>query len=255
MKIIEFPALDSTSTYVADNVATLEHGTLITTPHQRAGRGQRGNSWESEPGKNLTFTAFMRPASWEARRQFLISEAVALAIADTLTEQAGIECKVKWPNDIYAINAGDGSVGKICGILISHALEGTLIKHTLIGAGVNVNQIEFLSDAPNPVSIKQLTGKETDLRPLLEAIAARIEANLNYLWSNPEAARDIHDRYMRHLWRGDGKEYQWIDTATDETFSATLFAVEPLGHLVLRDEKGALRRYAFKEVIFKESFT
>ncbi len=250
MKFLEFPQLESTSTYVADHASELESGTLVHTPCQSAGRGQRGNSWESEPGKNLTFTALMRPPHWEAKRQFLISEAVAVAIADTLREQTGVRCSVKWPNDIYAHNPADGSVGKICGILISHALEGMLIRHTLIGAGININQTRFLSDAPNPVSVKGITGTEHELQPLLRAFAEAIETSLDRLWNDAAYPAELHLRYMEMLWRGDGGIYPWLDTATGERFEATLFAIEPLGHMVLRTTEGTLRRYAFKEVAF-----
>lgn len=249
MKIIEFPTLPSTSTYVADHATELESGTLVTTPCQTAGRGQRGNSWESEPGKNLTFTALLRPPRWEARRQFLISEAVAVAIASTITGHTGVECMVKWPNDIYAFDSA-GTAGKICGILISHSLDGALIRHTLIGAGINVNQTLFLSDAPNPVSIAGITRRSYELRPLLEAVAAEIDASLTRLWQEPAYSELLHDRYMQLLWRGDGTLYPWLDAATGERFDASLFAIEPLGHMVLRLPGGHLRRYAFKEVVF-----
>lgn len=250
MKFIEFPELPSTSTYVAENAASLESDTLVFTPCQTAGRGQRGNHWESEPGKNLTFTALMRPKTWEARRQFLISEAVAVAIADTLTRHAGVKCFVKWPNDIYALDSASGKVGKICGILISHALEGREIRHTIIGAGINVNQTRFLSDAPNPVSLAGITGREYDLPKLLRETAGAIEKSVKTLWSEPDYERVLHERYMSMLWRGDGRLHTWTDAATGERFRASIYAIEPLGHMVLRTDASELRRYAFKEVIF-----
>lgn len=252
MHYIEFPSLPSTSTYVATHAPQLADRTLVSTPRQTEGRGQRGNSWESEPGKNLTFTAIMRPTGWEARRQFLISEAVAVAIADTLRRECGVECSVKWPNDIYA-RTPDGSFGKICGILISHSLDGSLIRHTIIGAGININQTLFLSDAPNPVSVKGITGIDRQLPPLLRAFGEAIERNVDTLWSDPDYAPCLHQQYMDLLWRGDGGIYPWHDVATGELFSASLYAIEPLGHMVLRTPDGALRRYAFKEVVFIES--
>lgn len=250
MKFIEFPELPSTSTYVADHAASLESDTLVHTPSQTAGRGQRGNCWESEPGMNLTFTAIMRPDSWPARRQFLISEAVAVAIAETLCRLSGVKCLVKWPNDIYALDPASGRVGKICGILISHSLEGSMIRHTIIGAGVNINQMRFLSDAPNPVSLKNITSKDHDLSLLLRELAAAIELSVKRLWSDPEFETQLHDRYMRLLWRGDGKIHTWTDMATGTRFEASIYAIEPLGHMVLRTADSELRRYAFKEVAF-----
>ena len=249
MHYIELPSVSSTFTYVATHATELADRTLVSTPCQTEGRGQRGNHWESEPGQNLTFTAIMRPQAWEARRQFLISEAVAVAIADTLAEQCGVECSVKWPNDIYA-HTPDGGVGKICGILISHSLDGSMIRHTIIGAGININQTRFLSDAPNPVSVKGITGREHTLSPLLRAFGEAIERSVDRLWNDPDYSTLLHERYMQLLWRGDGGLYPWLDTATGERFQATLFAIEPLGHMVLRTPEGTLRRYAFKEVVF-----
>ena len=152
MEIHSFPTLPSTSTYIADNAASLPSGYVVETPCQTAGRGQRGNSWESEPGKNITFSMIMRMPGFAARRQFRISEAVSLAIIETVVRHTGVACSVKWPNDIYA---GDR---KLCGILISHSLAGDTISYSIIGAGININQTCFLSYAPNPVSAAILTG-------------------------------------------------------------------------------------------------
>lgn len=254
MNIRHFPTLSSTSTYVAEHAPSLPSGTWVVTDCQTAGRGQRGNSWESEPGMNLTYTGLVRPQRWPARRQFLISEAVATAIASTLSRLCGIECMVKWPNDIYAFNPTSEKWGKICGILISHSLEDSDIRHTLIGAGINVNQTTFLSDAPNPVSVKNITGSHNELGPLLCAVITEIEARLERLWSDEQYPELLHAEYMKILWRGDARFYPWIDVATGENFSASIFAVEPLGHLVLATADGSLRRYAFKEVIFSEKF-
>lgn len=248
MEIQSFPSLPSTNTYIAENAASLPSGFVAVTPCQTAGRGQRGNSWESEPGKNLTFTMLMRMPGFPARRQFRISQAVSLAIIDAIRSLTGVRCTVKWPNDIYA---GDR---KLCGILISHSLAGPAIAHSVIGAGINVNQTRFLSDAPNPVSISQLTDREHPLEPLLRLVCSNIESYLNTLLpDNPAQEQDIHDRYMRSLWRAGDTPHLFHDNLLDQTFRATIFAVEPQGHLVLRqtdapEGRAPLRRYAFKEV-------
>lgn len=253
MKYLEFPECESTYTWTCENARNLESGTVVTTPNQTAGRGQRGNHWESEPGQNLTFTMLVRaPHGWLARRQFLISEAVATSIASVLTREGGVRTAVKWPNDILAFDA-DGQPGKICGILIAHSLEGAQIQHSVIGAGVNINQTRFLSDAPNPVSLKGMTGRHYPLERMLQVICGEISAELERLFAEPDepaAAEALHARYMAQLWRGDGGSYRWQDTATGEIFEASVFAVEPLGHLVLKLSGGGLRRYAFKEVAF-----
>ena len=149
------------------------HGLVVAAREQTAGRGQRGNTWESGPGLNLSFSIVLRPAGIHPARQFCISEAVALAVAETVEEELcrnGVDdpVYVKWPNDIYV---GDR---KICGILIENTITGTHIDKSIVGIGLNVNQREFLSDAPNPVSLIQLTARETPLDSLLDRLTARL---------------------------------------------------------------------------------
>lgn len=123
-----------------------DHGTVAVCRRQTAGRGQRGNKWESEPGKNLTFSILLCP-DIEARSQFEMSMLVSLAVADFIDAVLGRRAaKVKWPNDIYVAD------GKICGILIENRLSGTMLERAVAGIGINVNQTVFRSGAPNPVS-------------------------------------------------------------------------------------------------------
>ena len=206
--------------------AEAPHGAALAAREQTAGRGQRGNSWEAEPGKNLTLSLMLRPDGLHASRQFELSEAVALGVADFL-DSLGLEgvC-VKWPNDIYV---GDR---KICGILIENTLGSSgAILRAVAGIGVNINQTRFRSDAPNPVSVRQLTGKEYDLEELAEELVARILARLG---------RDNHPEYRRRLWRGEG-EWPWRDGRGE--FRAAIGEVLPDGRLELGG-----RLYRFKEV-------
>lgn len=240
MRIIELEEVDSTNSYVERNARTLSHGDTVTAHTQSAGRGQRGNSWESAPSANITFTMLLKP-DIEASKQFFISEAFSLCVCRVLKDICGVDCKVKWPNDIYV---GDS---KICGILISHSLQGRKINHTVAGAGININQEEFVSDAPNPISVRQITGRRFDLMRILTPLASDIEESVAKL--GDEAYRSsLHESYMARLWRGDGKEYLFRDCATGEEFRASIHSVEPSGHLVLSDADGTLRRFAFKEV-------
>lgn len=248
MNILHFNTLPSTYTYVAEHARSMASDTVVAADYQSAGRGQRGNTWESEAGKNLLMSMLVRMPSFPAGKQFFISEAVSLAIVSTLRERTGVECRVKWPNDIYA---GDR---KITGILISHSLRSeesgeATIAHSVLGVGLNVNQEEFHSDAPNPVSVFQLTGRHHDVEELTRSVAEAIRANLDRLGQGGLTA--MHEEYMGTLWRGDGAYYPFYDVASGERFEASVYAVEPLGHLVLRTSPdGALRRYAFKEVVW-----
>lgn len=246
MNILHFNTLHSTHTYVSEHAASMAAGTVVSADYQTAGRGQRGNTWEAEAGENLLFSMLVRPAGLAAGKQFYVSEAVSLALVDTLWQVCGVECRIKWPNDIYA------GEKKICGILIAHGVEAceegeARITHSVLSAGVNLNQKRFVSDAPNPVSVFQLTGVMTDRELFLQQLLANIEAGMELLNSGENAT--LHDRYMSSLWRGDGGVYPFYDVQTGERFRASVYAVEPLGHLVLRSvPEGTLRRYAFKEV-------
>lgn len=220
--------------------ARLPHGTVCATRCQSAGRGQRGNKWEAAPGLNITLSVLLRPEGVHVRDQFAISEAVALGVTDMLGRYIDPALvRIKWPNDIYV---GDS---KICGILIEQAVcADGMIDNSVAGVGVNVNQTVWLSDAPNPVSMAQTTGREYSLDllepELVEAILARF---------GRMADSGRHDEYMSRLWRADGA-YSYIDAATGERFEATIEGVEPSGALVLGTADGGVRRYMFKEVAF-----
>lgn len=144
--------LDSTSNYLASIADESPHGFVVEAEAQTAGRGQRGNSWESEPRMNILMSVLLRPEGIAPSEQFLISQAVSVAIVRVLRHYLP-EVRIKWPNDIYV---GDR---KICGILIENSITATKIIHSIVGIGLNVNQREFHSDAPNPVSMFQLTGR------------------------------------------------------------------------------------------------
>ncbi len=175
-----------------------------------------------------------------AAAQFELSMIVALGVCDALTAATGVQFKVKWPNDIYA---GDR---KVCGILIENSIEGSRIGRSIAGIGINVNQLKFISDAPNPVSLAMLTGRTFDLTKLLSDVCRTILARMSHYESDPCAAGLVHE-YRGRLWRGSGF-YVWHDAASDSDFEAEIADVATDGMLTLRCPSGQLRRYAFKEV-------
>lgn len=210
---------------------------MVYAVTQSAGRGQRGNSWESEPGKNITASIAFAPKGVKAREQFVISEAIALATVDFL-EYLNIDSKIKWPNDIYV---GDK---KIAGILIENSLMGCEIVSSVAGVGININQEKFRSDAPNPISVKALTGKFYDIDIIIYKFGEAIEQRLAQL-DNPG---NIHLEFMNKLWRGDGLTHLWRDIKRGEEIEASIDSVMPDGvlHLCLPD--GCKREFIFKEV-------
>ena len=230
----------STNTYLSRLAATLPGGTVIYTPSQTAGRGQKGNSWESEDGKNLTFSLLLKRPPVKARDQFYLSEAAALAVVEALTAEAGDGFSVKWPNDVYWQDK------KVCGMLLENSLDGTDIATCIVGIGINVNQERFLSEAPNPVSLINITGREHDLMALLKRVCSRIEQLVDSL-ADDSARRDLHERYMTALYRNDGQQHPWED-ATGHRFMASVAGIAPDGTLTLLHDDGTRHDYLFKQV-------
>lgn len=232
----------STNTYTTRMASMLPSGTVIYTYVQTAGRGQRGNSWESEPGKNLSFSLLVKDIAVRPTEQFYISEGVALAIVEFLSKYTG-EITVKWPNDIYWRDL------KICGMLTENSLQGTAIKTTVIGVGININQTVFRSDAPNPVSLAQIIGHEVDLDESLHTVCALIEKYTAFSDFNEEAFAELHSRYLSVLYRNDGLPHTFA-LPDGEWVEATIAGVQPDGMLCLVLPDGSTGRYAFKEIAF-----
>ena len=230
----------STNTYLSRLAATLPGGTVIYTPCQTAGRGQKGNSWESEDGKNLTFSLLLKRPPVKARDQFYLREAAALAVVEALTTLAGDGFSVKWPNDVYWQDK------KICGMLLENSLDGSDIATCIVGIGLNVNQEHFVSDAPNPVSLLNITGHEHDLESLLKRVCSRIEQLVNSL-DDATAREQLHRQYMAALYRNDGQQHLWEDAA-GHRFMASVAGIAPDGTLTLQHDDGTTCDYLFKEV-------
>mgnify|MGYP003526946868 CR=1 FL=1 len=131
-------------------------GTVVSTSFQTKGRGQLTNVWEAEEGKNILCSILLRPTALPIKSQFLISQAISVAIVDVLNTFAE-DFSIKWPNDIYYKEE------KIAGILIENTLSSKGIDSCIIGLGLNVNQQSFKSDAPNPISLHNIIGRDTSV--------------------------------------------------------------------------------------------
>ncbi len=215
-----------------------EEMTIVRADYQTAGRGNGTNAWESEPGKNLLFSVMVHPEHVPVQRQFLLSEAEALAIREVLCRYAS-GFTLKWPNDIYWNDR------KISGTIIETRIGREGVKRCIYGTGININQREFRGDAPNPVSLCQITGREADLDRLLEEILDAIEKYLGMLHENK--FQDIATLYHAVLYRSRGS-HRFRDGRGE--FEASIVRVEDDGRLILRDRQRRMRDYAFKEVEF-----
>lgn len=236
--LIHISETNSTNNYLQSlcSKQKVEELTVVVADFQTSGRGQRGNSWESDSGKNLLFSIVIFPEFLEARRQFLISQIISLAIKEELDTYT-TDISIKWPNDIY------WKEKKICGMLIENDLMGRNISQSIAGIGININQETFHSFAPNPVSLRQITGKEFDLFEILKSIVLRIQSYYSLLKKgNTES---IVCQYEMSLFKKEGM-HRFKDVNGE--FLARIICVEPEGRLILEDEILNKRGYMFKEV-------
>lgn len=242
--LIYLKQVDSTNNYLKGWVSQqkVEEGTVIYTYFQSAGKGQRGNSWESEDGKNILFSIILYPDMIDANEQFIVSQIVSLAIVEVIQSKLNTKHKdsitIKWPNDIYWKNK------KLCGILIENSLIGSNIKESIIGIGININQTKFESNAPNPISLKQITGQDYELETLLAELQKKI---MEYYTGFINKKTNLNKHYKDTLFRNKGF-HLYNDGETN--FNAKIKDIEPSGILVLETEDGEIRRFAFKEVSY-----
>ena len=228
----------------------LPHLYTIRTDYQTAGRGQAGNSWESEAGKNLLFSTLLRYVGIHAASQWRLSMLVAVALWDALAKYLPKDrLTIKWPNDIYY---GDK---KLVGILIENSLSGTYVAYSIVGIGVNVNQAKWLSNAPNPISMKEITGEEYDVEALMNEWISSMKS-----WEL-RTTEEIKTAYMQNLYRCDGwHTYVEREVSVEPTqiaqrdikgaFLAQLIGITEQGELMLRKENNDEKLYHFKQIRF-----
>ena len=241
MIIETFDSLPSTNQYCELlDLSQTEEFSVIYARQQTAGIGQRGNCWDSQPDKNLTFSLILKPTFLPAAEQYMLTKVVSLGITDCLQSliPGGNIIKIKWPNDIY-INDH-----KVCGILISNKLSRTYLSASIVGIGLNVNQTEFPSWVPNPISLKQITGEELSLRPLLENIVQAIQTRYRQLPTNPDI---LDQEYLSRLLRlHQPARYLYHG----EAITATIQGVNQYGHLLLTTSEGRPLTCQLKELTF-----
>jgi BirA family biotin operon repressor/biotin-[acetyl-CoA-carboxylase] ligase len=193
--IIRLPGTESTNSYAIELLSKEhpEEGCVIITDSQTQGKGTDSNTWESEKGKNLTFSLILYP-KLVADQQFLLNKAISLGIYDFLVKEIpGNKISIKWPNDLYVEDK------KICGILIQNSVMGNNLQYMVAGIGLNVNQTLFISNAPNPVALRMITKQEYNLDEILQNLLDSISER--YLAAKPETAGEIEKDYQKSLYR------------------------------------------------------
>ena len=239
-KLVKLPSCHSTnrvaSDLLADNQAA--HGTVVITNNQTNGKGQRGNKWESEPGKNLTFSVLIKPSFLPVSKQFELTVVTSLALVKTL-ERLGLPTVwVKWPNDIYTSN------GKIAGILIENVVRANQLEWAILGIGLNVNQVEF--EVTGATSVKQELGVESDLKLVLDKLLKQL--NQYYQMANLGQFEKLRELYTKSLlWVGQRRMYKDVTSGTK--FQGVIQRVTTDGRLVIRSGEQDLV-FDFKQLEF-----
>lgn len=230
--------LPSTNDYGSEllNREDSPEGTIISTNYQSEGRGQAENKWESEDGKNLLISVLLSPFMITPSDQFLISITISLGISDFILRYCS-SCTIKWPNDIYVDN------DKIAGILIENTILGDQIENTIAGIGININQKKFTSDAPNPVSLSQLTGEYYDLNNCLRQLCADLDKRYKQLIS--EDFDLLRDDYNSRLYRLN-KWHNFRDQK--DIFSGRILSVSNNGKLQVEKKDGKISEYEYKGI-------
>ena len=242
-KIIYLPSCQSTNDIAAEKIqqGNAMDGLLVITSQQTAGRGQRGNTWETQADQNLTFSLIFQPSFLLAHEQFQLNMAVSMGIHDFLLRFSLPDLTVKWPNDIYCQGK------KMGGILIENFLKGSRISHSIIGIGLNINQQTFVH--PNAVSLSQLMGKQFHLPQLMEEIATCLEKR--YLSLRNSGASTLKQHYLNKLyWYQEEHTFQDLrDKDMPTQFQGQLLGIGPQGQLVVEKEQ-KLEYFNFQEIKF-----
>lgn len=242
MFIRKLDAIDSTNTYLKQISASgdSENWMVVTAEYQTLGRGQQNSLWHSEKGKNLLFSVLINDLDLPAKDQFGISCAVSLAIHSALSAYGLPGLRVKWPNDIMS-----GS-GKLGGILIENSVLGSRIGQSIVGIGLNVNQLEFPEQLGMAVSMRSLVDGEVDRQELLFAILSRMQEQFTRLklgeWE--QIKRDYESLLYRAF------ELHKFRDVMGAHFIGRITGITEEGLLLVEREDGSLSPFRFKEIAY-----
>jgi BirA family transcriptional regulator, biotin operon repressor / biotin---[acetyl-CoA-carboxylase] ligase len=242
--IIRLEETASTNRYASELLNanyTIAEGTVILANDQQSGRGAGDNKWESEKGKNLTLSIVLYPAFLQLEKQFMINKLASLSVYDMIVKllEGKRNVKVKWPNDIYVDNK------KISGTLIENAIVGNTFRYAILGIGININQEVFRSDAPNPVSLKNITGKDHDLQECLAILCSSLDSRYAQLKNSEE--RMLNENYLSALLRMNETA---LYIHKGQMITAKITGLDVQGKLLLEKNDGQMIDCDFKEIEF-----
>ncbi|MFY7911685.1 MAG: biotin--[acetyl-CoA-carboxylase] ligase [Emticicia sp.] len=237
---IYLPSCHSTNDIAAEIIQTKRafDGTIVITSDQTAGRGQRGNMWETLPNQNITVSMILKPDFLAVAQQFNLNIAVSLGIYEFLCRYLSDGLTVKWPNDIYVGNR------KMGGVLIENTLSGSRLAYSVVGIGLNINQISFMND--RAISLRLASQKTEDyvLEKLIEQLCECIEKYYLQLKNGHAEAQKI--KYLERVFRfGEWHKYE----QNGERFLGKIIDVAEMGHLIMQVGE-EVKKFDFKEVSF-----
>jgi len=240
LKIIKLSAIDSTSSFLKEMAkkSDLENYTVIIAEEQTKGRGQQRNSWISEPSKNLTMSIFIDDLNLKIHNQKYLNFAISLAIFKTLTALKIENLSIKWPNDIMSVNK------KICGILIENSISSNKIYASIIGIGLNVNQIQFPESLKNASSLKALTNITYDLDNLLIKLIKEIRSSIKIL--SLEKYTQLEQQYLAVLYKKNIPTM--FKNSEDVLFMGKILGISDSGNLLIELEDDIIKEFGIKEV-------
>ena len=236
-KVIKFESLDSTNNYVAKalEIGDYTEHDVILAGFQTEGRGQRGNIWQSDLNKNLTFSFAFAIDFLHFEEHFIISKAVSVGIAQYLEEKMGMPVNLKWPNDILIENQ------KICGIL----LESKIIdknRYIIVGIGLNMNQTAFITDyAATSLSLEM--GQTLDLDREIKLLLSYLKKYIQMVQSR--AFEPIEDAYLSRLL--GTREFIAIKDA-NRKYQGKVIYVSNSGEISIKSRQGYIETYRTGEV-------
>lgn len=240
MKLIKLNAIDSTSSFLKDLAqnSTLENFTVVVTNEQTKGRGQQENSWVSEPHKNLTMSIFIKNFDLEISNQKYLNFAISLALFEVIFSNNIKALSIKWPNDIMAANK------KICGVLIENNIRNYKIQSTIVGIGLNVNQLEFPNYLENASSLKKLTNKDFNLDSLLSELIKKIKEKIQLL--SLKKHEMLESDYLKVLYKKNTPTM--FKDRNANLFMGKIVGISSNGNLLVELEDETIKEFGIKEI-------
>lgn len=237
--LLYFSSLASTNEYAMQLLEDekIEEGTIIATAHQFSGKGQMGNVWESAPTANIAMSIIIKPSFLKARQQFFLNIITALAVREALASFISQPVQIKWANDILIASK------KTCGILIQNILVGEQIQASVVGIGINVNQLHFGEHLPRATSMALATGNQFEVASVMNEVCQQFERY--YLLLRQGNFKSLEATYYQYLYQY--QVWSWYENLEGQEIKGKIIGISEHGRLIVTHEDG-IKTYDLKEI-------